>query len=120
MLASALVAHQPGTVVSRTLVRKPSGTVTVFAFDAGEGLGEHTAPFDALALSLEGEAEISIATMPPMGTFSEDACGIGLRLLVTRDTNRTRDGDRFRDRLRCMSEPSARRPASAKAPTQVA
>ena len=61
VLASALVAHQPGTVVSRTLVRKPAGTVTVFAFGAGEGLSEHTAPFDALALSLEGEAEISIA-----------------------------------------------------------
>lgn len=59
--AQALVACQPGTVVSRTLVKKPAGTVTVFAFDAGEGLSEHTAPFDALALGLEGEAEISIA-----------------------------------------------------------
>lgn len=59
--ASALVAYQPGTVVSRTLVRKPAGTVTAFAFDAGEGLSEHTAPFDALALNLEGEADISIA-----------------------------------------------------------
>ena len=61
VMAAALVAHQPGTVVSRTLVRKPAGTVTVFAFDHGEGLSEHTAPFDALALSLEGEADISIA-----------------------------------------------------------
>ncbi len=61
VFASALVACQPGTVVSRTLVRKPSGTVTAFAFDAGEGLSEHTAPFDALALNLEGEAELSIA-----------------------------------------------------------
>jgi quercetin dioxygenase-like cupin family protein len=59
--ASALVTYQVGTVVSRTLVRKPAGTVTAFAFDAGEGLSEHTAPFDALALNLEGEAEISIA-----------------------------------------------------------
>ncbi|HYK43440.1 MAG TPA: cupin domain-containing protein [Thermoanaerobaculia bacterium] len=59
--ASALVTYQPGTVVSRTLVRKAAGTVTAFAFDSGEGLSEHTAPFDALALSLEGEAEISIA-----------------------------------------------------------
>ena len=42
-------------------MRKPAGTVTVFAFDAGEGLSEHTAPFDALALDLEGEADISIA-----------------------------------------------------------
>jgi quercetin dioxygenase-like cupin family protein len=62
--ASALVTYQPGTVVSRTLVRKPAGTVTAFAFDAGEGLSEHTAPFDALALNLEGEAEISIAGTP--------------------------------------------------------
>jgi quercetin dioxygenase-like cupin family protein len=60
VLASALVTYQPGTVVSRTLVRKPAGTVTVFAFDAGEGLSEHTAPFDALVLNLEGEADISI------------------------------------------------------------
>ena len=59
--ASALVTYQRGTVVSRTLVRKPAGTVTAFAFDAGEGLSEHTAPFDALALNLEGEGEISIA-----------------------------------------------------------
>jgi quercetin dioxygenase-like cupin family protein len=59
--ASTLVTYQPGTVVSRTLVRKPAGTVTAFAFDAGEGLSEHTAPFDALALNLEGEADISIA-----------------------------------------------------------
>ncbi len=64
VFASALVAYQPGTVVSRTLVRKPAGTVTVFAFDAGEGLSEHTAPFDALALNLEGEADISISGTP--------------------------------------------------------
>src|SRR5689334_3885122 len=62
--ASDLVVFQPGTVVSRTLVRKPAGTVTVFAFGASEGLSEHTAPFDALALSLEGEADISISGTP--------------------------------------------------------
>jgi len=61
VLACDLVTYQPGTVVSRTLVRKPAGTVTAFAFDAGEGLSEHTAPFDALVLNLEGEADISIA-----------------------------------------------------------
>ena len=59
--ASALVTYQPGTVVSRTLVRKPAGAVTAFAFDAGAGLSEHTNPYDALALILEGEADISIA-----------------------------------------------------------
>jgi quercetin dioxygenase-like cupin family protein len=61
VLASTLVTYQPGAVVSRTLVQKPAGTVTAFAFDAGEGLSEHTAPFDALVLNLEGEADISIA-----------------------------------------------------------
>jgi quercetin dioxygenase-like cupin family protein len=64
VFASALVAYQPGAVVSRTLVRKPTGTVTAFAFDAGEGLSEHTAPFDALVLNLEGEADILISGSP--------------------------------------------------------
>jgi quercetin dioxygenase-like cupin family protein len=64
VVAADLVPYQPGSVVSRTLVKKPTGTVTAFAFDAGEGLSEHTAPFDALALSLEGEADISIAGTP--------------------------------------------------------
>lgn len=59
-----LVQYQTGTVVSRTLVKKPTGTVTAFAFDAGEGLSEHTAPFDALAVVIEGEAEITIAGTP--------------------------------------------------------
>ncbi len=59
-----LVEYQTGTVVSRTLVKKAAGTITVFAFDAGEGLSEHTAPFDALVLVVEGEAEISVAGTP--------------------------------------------------------
>lgn len=53
-----LVAVQPGSVVSRTLVKKEKGTVTLFAFDAGQGLSEHTAPFDALVHVLDGEAEV--------------------------------------------------------------
>ena len=53
-----LIAFQPGSVVSRTLVKKEKGTVTLFAFDAGQGLSEHTAPFDALVHVLEGEAEV--------------------------------------------------------------
>jgi len=56
----ALVEYQPGSVVSRTLVKKSAGTVTAFAFDAGEGLSEHTAPYDALVLGVDGTAEISI------------------------------------------------------------
>jgi quercetin dioxygenase-like cupin family protein len=55
-----LVQLQPGAVVSRTLVKKPAGTVTLFAFDAGEGLSEHTAPYEALAVLLDGEAEITV------------------------------------------------------------
>jgi quercetin dioxygenase-like cupin family protein len=61
---SDVVAYQPGAVVSRTLVKSPGGTITAFAFDAGEGLSEHTAPFDALVLMIEGEAEISISGKP--------------------------------------------------------
>ena len=57
----SLVEFQPVSVLSRQIVKKPVGTVTLFAFDAGEGLSEHTAPFDALVNVLEGEAEISIA-----------------------------------------------------------
>jgi quercetin dioxygenase-like cupin family protein len=55
-----LIAYQDGSVVSRMIVYKKSGTITLFAFDTGEGLSEHTAPFDAIALIVDGEAEISI------------------------------------------------------------
>jgi quercetin dioxygenase-like cupin family protein len=72
---TALVQYQAGAVVSRTLVKKDTGTVTAFAFDAGEGLSEHTAPFDALVLVVEGESEISIA-----GTAHRVAAGDLLRL----------------------------------------
>ena len=59
-----LVNYQEGAVVSRTLANRPTGTVTLFAFDEGQGLSEHTAPFDALAHVLEGEAEIVVAGKP--------------------------------------------------------
>jgi len=55
-----LIAYQEGSVVSRMIVYKKTGTVTLFAFDAGEGLSEHTAPFDAIASIIDGEAEITI------------------------------------------------------------
>lgn len=55
-----LVAYQDGSVVSRTVIKKDTGTVTLFAFDKGQGLSEHTAPFDALVYILDGEAEIKI------------------------------------------------------------
>jgi quercetin dioxygenase-like cupin family protein len=56
-----LVAYQGDAVVSRTLVDKKTGTITLFSFDEGQGLSEHTAPFDALVYLLDGEAEISIS-----------------------------------------------------------
>ncbi|MCK9593452.1 MAG: cupin domain-containing protein, partial [Methanoregula sp.] len=55
-----LIVYQEGSVVSRMFVYKKSGTITLFAFDAGEGLSEHTAPYDAIATIIDGEAEISI------------------------------------------------------------
>ena len=56
-----LVNYKDGAIVSREIVKKPTGTVTVFAFDEGQGLSEHTAPFDALVQVLEGEVEITIS-----------------------------------------------------------
>lgn len=56
-----LVSFQDGSVVSRTLVDKKTGTVTLFAFDQGQGLSEHTAPYDAMVYVVEGEASIVIS-----------------------------------------------------------
>lgn len=56
-----LIDYQEGAVVSRTIVDRKTGTVTLFAFDEGQGLSEHTAPFDALVHILEGETEIVIS-----------------------------------------------------------
>ncbi len=61
---AGLVDYQKGAVVSRQIINKQTGTVTVFAFDKGEGLSEHTAPFDALVHILDGEAEITISGKP--------------------------------------------------------
>jgi quercetin dioxygenase-like cupin family protein len=57
---AGLAAYQPGAVVSRTVIDREAGTVTVFAFDAGEGLSEHTAPFDALVHVIDGAARVTI------------------------------------------------------------
>lgn len=59
-----LVTYQDGSVVSRTLIKRGGGTVTLFAFDEGQALSEHTAPFDAIAHVLDGEASITIAGRP--------------------------------------------------------
>ncbi len=58
------VAYQKDNIVSREIIRQKNGTVTVFAFDKGQGLSEHTAPFDALVQVLEGEVEIMIDGKP--------------------------------------------------------
>jgi quercetin dioxygenase-like cupin family protein len=57
---SEMVRYQKGSVVSREIIRKTAGTVTIFAFDKGQGLSEHTAPYDALVVLLDGEAEIRV------------------------------------------------------------
>lgn len=56
-----LVAYQADAIVSKEIMKKPTGTVTVFAFDQSQGLSEHTAPFDALVYVMDGEAEIRIS-----------------------------------------------------------
>ena len=59
-----MVGYQDGAVVSRTVLKQPAGNVTLFAFDAGQELSEHTAPYDALVQVLDGEAAITIAGRP--------------------------------------------------------
>ena len=58
---AGLVEYQAGSVVSRAIIQQKTGTVTLFAFDEGQGLSEHTAPFDALVCLLDGQAEIVIS-----------------------------------------------------------
>jgi quercetin dioxygenase-like cupin family protein len=59
-----LLEYQTGSVVSRTLVKKPTGTLTLFAFDKGEGLSEHSTPHDAVVEILDGTAEITVGGVP--------------------------------------------------------
>ncbi len=61
-----MIGYQEGAVVSRTLIDKEAGTVTLFAFDQGQGLSEHTAPYDAMVHVLEGEAKVTISGKPIM------------------------------------------------------
>ncbi len=56
-----LIDYQEGAVVSREIIRRDTGTVTIFAFDKGQGLSEHTAPFDAMVQIIDGKAEITIS-----------------------------------------------------------
>lgn len=59
-----LVSYQDGAVVSKTLIDKGKGTITLFSFDKGQGLSEHTAPFDAFVQVVDGTAEITISGTP--------------------------------------------------------
>lgn len=56
-----LIEYQPDSVVSRTIIQKKTGTVTLFAFAEGEGLSEHTSPYEAMVHLLDGEAEVTIS-----------------------------------------------------------
>jgi quercetin dioxygenase-like cupin family protein len=96
---AGLVDYQPGSVVSRTLVKKPTGTVTVFAFDAGEGLSEHAAPFDALVVGLDGEAQITIDGHPYAVRGGE------LLLLPANHPHAVRATQRFKMMLVMIREP---------------
>ena len=59
-----LVQYQEDAVVSKTVIKKETGTVTLFAFDSNQGLSEHTAPFDAMVCVLDGSVEITISKKP--------------------------------------------------------
>jgi quercetin dioxygenase-like cupin family protein len=59
-----LVAYQEGAIVSRIVIKRDAGNVTLFAFDAGQELSEHTAPYDALVQVVDGEAAITVAGQP--------------------------------------------------------
>lgn len=59
-----LLEYQPKSVISRVLLKKSAGNITLFAFDQNEGLSEHTAPYDAFVLILDGSAEITISSKP--------------------------------------------------------
>jgi quercetin dioxygenase-like cupin family protein len=59
-----LIDYQKGSVVSRTIIDKKAGTVTLFAFGQGQGLSEHTAPYDALVNVIDGDAEVTISSKP--------------------------------------------------------
>ncbi len=64
LILAEMAAYQEGSIVSRQITKAEAGNVTLFAFDAGQELSEHTAPFDALVHILDGQAEIRIAGQP--------------------------------------------------------
>jgi quercetin dioxygenase-like cupin family protein len=85
-----LVQYQPGAIVSRVLAKRAAGSVTLFAFDAGQELSEHTVPFDAVVSVFDGEAEIAIA-----GTVRRVRAGEAI-LMPANAPHALRAVDRFR------------------------
>ncbi len=65
------IVYNPGAVVSKTLLKKNTGNLTLFAFDTGQGLSEHTSPFDAVVYILDGQAEIRIGGEPQTVTSGD-------------------------------------------------
>ena len=61
---ASLIDYQEGSVVSRTIIDKKAGTITLFAFDQNQGLSEHTAPYEAIVYAIEGEVNITISGKP--------------------------------------------------------
>ena len=63
-ILESLIDYQEGSVVSRTIIDKKTGTITLFAFDENQGLSEHTTPYDAMVYVLDGEVDITISGKP--------------------------------------------------------
>jgi quercetin dioxygenase-like cupin family protein len=61
-----MIHHQPASVVSRTVVRRPAGTITFFAFDKGQGLPEHVVPYDAILYLTHGDMDIYVEDSDPI------------------------------------------------------
>ena len=100
---AGLVEYAEGAIVSRTVAENDAGTVTLFAFDAGQGLSEHSAPFDAFVLVLDGQAELTIGGAP-----LEAAAG-QIVLMPANVPHAVRATERFKMLLVML--PSANRPA---------
>lgn len=100
-VAVELVSYQAGSVVSREVVKKKTGTVTLFAFDEGQGLSEHTAPFDALVHVLDGVAEITIGGVPKRVAAGE------LLLMPANVPHALKAVERFKMMLVMIREPAA-------------
>lgn len=99
--ALELIAYQEGSVVSREILKKKSGTITLFAFDKAQGLSEHKAPFDALVQVLDGKAEVTLGGVPHL--LGKD----DLILMPADVPHALKAIERFKMMLTMIREPSA-------------